>query len=486
MDLLQYEAGEKFLKQTFKQQDLQSLYQPWYKQTGEAQEIYPSQGLLLTEYDGLHHLGKVLLSEEKLHQTLKLRRYLLEIFNHPQRLEALAKVQAKKFSPPQKISSKVMTSALANGLALSISELGLQVKGATGKRIARRNLLLNGPFIKLGKYARIPFSDGAMPDIFGAPAALATMAESHALACIPRNGCFSNITRQADLAKATLDWLANEPLLQNRSDKNNLLKIWQQNVVGVIEPEIKSGLLRAKALYQQGIRSFRVYSPEPGIDALYSVEALRKTYGDKIEIFVGQLTSVEQAKKLESAGADGFYAGIGGGGRCITAVRSSSVVDWPDLVWQLRGEVNLPIIVEGGASNNVGVTLALGASGIGVTRSAGGGTIESPGGLLYLIDKDGLWFKPYGGEASARTKYQDGKMMACKMPAFVEGETTKALKVYIGHHLPTITQNMFAMVENVILSLVFRGCDQISTMQNLDPSPLRQLTQAGIYQQHTH
>jgi len=325
-----------------------------------------------------------------------------------------------------------------------------------------------------------------MPDIFGAPAALATLAQSHGLACIPRNGPFSEVKRQASLASAAFAWLKGEPILEGRSDKEVLLKKWQHNLVGVIESSMRTGLGRAQALHKVGIRSFRIYSPEPGNDAVVILRKLRKIYGNKIEVFAGQVADLKQAKELEEAGADGLYIGIGGGGRCTTSVRSGSVVGWPELLWQLRGAVNIPVIVEGGASTQIGVTLALGASGIGISRIVGGGTIESPGGLLYLVNKEGEWFKPYGGEASARTKYQDKKMLACNLPAFVEGETTKAIKSYIPHIHPTMAQNTLFLLEDLILSLVFRGVTKIEDLQALNPSPLRRITLYGFEQQNTH
>jgi len=144
------------------------------------------------------------------------------------------------------------------------------------------------------------------------------------------------------------------------------------------------------------------------------------------------------------------------------------------------------VIVEGGASDHVGVTLLLGASGIGVSRIAGGGTIESPGGLLYLVDKEGAWFKPYGGEASARTKYLDKIMLPLGIPAFVEGETTKAVKSYIAHIKPTIAASLYFLLEDVVLSLVFRGVGSISELQAIDPSPLRWISADGILRQKTH
>jgi len=487
-DLLDNKKGEayinRFAKSLYKNHS--QFIERWYKITGEAKEIYPSQGLLVTPFDYLPYLGKTILSDEKLWQTLMTRWYLLELFNHPDRLTNLEKVEKNQFVAPQKVNCKVMTTALKEGLSLSVYDLGMNVVGTDESRISRRQLLEQGPFVKLGKYARIPFSGGAMPDIFGSVASIASMAMCHGLVCLPRNGMFSDIKRQTDLARESIIWMEEEPLLTMRKDKDNLLKRWQHNLVGVIEPDHGTSITRAKSLFKAGIRFFRVYSPEPGKEALLTVQNLRKEFGKEIEIFAGQVASVKQAYSLEKAGADGLYLGIGGGGRCITAMRSGSTVNWPELLWQMRGEINIPSIIEGGASEQIGVTLLLGASGIGVTRMAGGGTIESPGGLMYLVDDKGKWFKPYGGEASARTKYQDGKVMAFGIPSFVEGETTKAFKSYVPHVQPTLTENILLLLEDVVLSMVFRGASSIAQLQNINPSPLRRITPAGFMIQRTH
>ena len=201
--------------------------------------------------------------------------------------------------------------------------------------------------------------------------------------------------------------------------------------MGVLETEPKKALQRAQALYEAGIRVFRVYSPEPGLGALHTVQQLRKIYDGNVEIFAGQIVDVEQAKALEAAGVDGFYVGIGGGGRCITGVRSGSVIDWPELVWKLRGEVSLPIIVEGGASDHIATTLALGATGIGVSRIVGD--------MTYL---------PYG--------------------------------------VPTIPFNVFNLTEDIILSFVFRAVQTLEEYHALNPSPIRQKTALGAETQNTH
>jgi len=240
--------------------------------------------------------------------------------------------------------------------------------------------------------------------------------------------------------------------------------------MGVVETEGNKALTRASALYEVGVRAFRVYSPEPGIAVLDTVTLLRKELGPDVEIFAGQVVDVGQAQRLEEAGADGLYVGIGGGGRC----------------WNLRGVVGIPIIVEGGASDHIATTLVLGGSGIGVSRIAGGGTIESPGGMRFCVGEDGKFFKPYGGEASARTKYLDKHMLPFGIPSFVEGETRQALMAYMQYSLPTLAYNIYSLTEDIILSYVFRGVKDLSELHAIDPSPLRRKTAGGEAMQMTH
>ena len=436
----------------------------WLNLSQKHPKSYPSQGLLKTPFDYLDYRSIHMLPLGEMKEILALRFFFLKLFNHPYRTKALFEASKAKFVPPPVVASAVFKSAEIDGLSLSVGDLGASVTGSGKGRVSRTERYAQGPFVKLGKFARIPFVGSASPDVWNSSVAIATMAASCALSCIPRNGVLSDLKRQADVAKETfeiLDDLA-VTLLGKRKDRNQVLAHWRSNVVGTIEAEPDKALLRTRLLFKEGVRSFRVYSPEPGTGVLETVKALRKTYGNKIEIFAGQIVDTIQAKKVEKAGADGLYIGIGGGGRCITGVRSGSVIDWPTLVWNLRGKLNIPIIVEGGASDHVAVALLLGVSGIGVTRVVGGGTIESPGGGLFFVDKGGKLFKPYGGEASARTKYLDGKLLPFGIPSFVEGETTKAYMSYIKYAKPTLTYNLHTLLEDVILALVFRNVDSIS------------------------
>lgn len=468
------------------EKDVSDYLKFWFLESGDEISAYPSQGLLQTPFDFLDGSHTVMLSPELMTATLRVRQFVLEVCNHPERIDELRRVQRTKFHAPQKISSFTMESAVREGLSLSISDLGVQVVGSQKERVSRADRFRFGPFVKLGKCARSPLVGSAMPDIYGSVSALSTMAQLHCLVGVPRNSVFHDVARQVDLVRDTFKALEESEVLIGRSDKRWLLEQWKHNIMGVVETEKEKALIRARALYDVGVRVFRVYSPEPGVSVIETVKYLRKKLGDEIEIFAGQVVDVEQAKELEAAGADGLYVGIGGGGRCITGVRSGSVIDWPQLVWDMRGEIGIPIVVEGGASDHIATTLSLGASGIGVSRIAGGGTIESPGGMRYCVDTAGKLYKPYGGEASARTKYLDKHMLPFGLPSFVEGETRKAEMSYLQYSLPTLAYNIYSLTEDIVLSFVFRAVKDLEEYQALSPSPLRRKTAVGEAMQNTH
>jgi hypothetical protein len=460
----------------------------WYIESRENSHAYPSQGMLTTPFDFLPAVKKGMIDPESMVHILRVRQYFLELFNHPERIEVLKKVQREKFVPPPKVESHAMQHLENIGLAVAVSDLGVSVVGSNHERISRTDRFLHGPFVKLGRRARSVLVGSAMPDTFGSVSAISTMAQCLSLVCVPRNGPFHDIQRQVDLVLEVWNALSESEVLLGRSpaDRRFLLDQWRHNVMGVLETEPQLARRRAEALYKAGVRVFRVYSPEPGLGVIHTVEELRRDFKNDIEIFAGQVVDVDQAKQLEAVGADGLYVGIGGGGRCITGVRSGSVIDWPQLVWQLRGEISIPTVIEGGASDHVATTLALGATGIGVSRIVAGGTVESPGGMLYCIDQNGKFFKPYGGEASARTKYLDGKMLPYGLPSFVEGETRSADMTYLPYGVPTLAYNAYNLIEDVILSLVFRAVNTVEEYHAITPSPIRQKTMQGELSQGTH
>jgi len=482
-------SGKDFIINLLKKDEESDKYlSKWYQLSKQDGEVYPSQGLIKTPYDYLDYQSSQMLPTKTMTDTLRLRRFFLEMFNHPLRMYYLNKINSEKFIAPPNISIRPIDQAIKMGLSLSVGDIGSSIVGTDKERISRTQRYAQGPFVKLGKQARSIFMGSSSPDVWNSAPSIATMAASHCLAAIPRNGVTHDPKRQADLAKETFKWLRiiEEQILKGRPDRAKIANYWKNNIVGTLEARPDKALRRARLLYKNGVRVFRPYSPEPGSGLVKTIKALRKEYKDKIEIIGSIVVDVNQAKKVQEVGADSLIVGVGGGGRCITGVRSGSAVEWPKLVYQLRGKINIPVIVEGGASDHIAITLLLGASGISVSRIVSGGSIESPGGALFYSDSKGKLFKPYGGEASPRTKFLDGKLLPFDIPSFVEGETTKAYLNFGMHAFPTLTYNLHILMEDAVLTLVFRGVKSIQELHHLNPSPIKRITSEGNFQRNTH
>ncbi len=468
------------------------------------EEAYPAQGLVFTGYEGFGDIEpkRDELQPQLVDTTILAWLYYLTLNNHPDRLQSLYEQSEKPFVPPQEIESPIFENARKERRAINIADLKLQVGGTDKSRRSRTELHQSGPFVsyyhptdkepsKGRKQARGVIVAGANPEITGSPFALATLVQSHSLASVPRDGLFSKIQRQVDLVRKTIEFLERSPMLYNKDEeeRKKLLEFYTHNLVGVIEPEPKKALKRARALYEAGIRTFRIYSPEPGNDSLRTLVDLRKAENEEgwepIEIFVGQVVDVEQAIALQKAGADALYFGIGGGGRCITGVVGGLTINWPQLVWDLRGKISVPMLVEGGANDYISESLTIGASGIG-TVGKFGGTIETPGSIAFYIDEEGQVFKFYGGEASDRMRVMGGRKGPFGFVLNTEGETTKKKKRNGVQRLPTLSQVLHELNQGVVAGMVFQNAGSVSELQQLANRSLLQASPNDDASRHTH
>ncbi len=181
------------------------------------------------------------------------------------------------------------------------------------------------------------------------------------------------------------------------------------------------------------------------------------------------------------------YIGIGGGGRCITGVVAGIAIDWPDLLWRLRGAVKIPIIVEGGANDKIPETLALGASGIGVVGKFGG-TIETPGGTRFFIDgTSGNLFKFYGGEASDRMRAKAGRIGPFGRAQNTEGETKRKWLAQDGPgRYPTLVRVLAELMEATATGQVFQGCATLEDMHQHAAKRLRWVSSLDVLSRRAH
>lgn len=464
------------------------------------------QPLILTPSDEFDGMEVAIPPENYLEGCKRAREWILRIANHPIRMKALRMLQEIGFNPPMKYEKPgVIDKMLEAGMIPQLSDLGhnIGIKNGNGPKeslkisqVHRTELFAHGPFSFVSKKRAGSFVNlGAMPDIDGTVLMLETAAKMHMNAEVPEVGFFSDPEIQAKLAKAVLDRLnAGDPIFKSEEFKDAtseeiefIVNHWKSAVVGVLEVNTKKALDRAEELAKVGVRSFRVYGHSTGWDVVDTVRELHDKYPDA-EIFASQISDVDIAKACEKAGADAIIIGVGSGGRCTTAERAQLIPSNAALAWMLRGELEIPVIGEGGAVDNPVIAAMAGMSAVNGSGSIGGGTIEAPGGMFFLTRDQKTFVKPYGGEASDRIKWVSRRDYPTGEAYFSEGE--QSFKELVFKRESMTQKVLHDHWERIILGLVFLGVNKgpctISTVMNLDPSPLFEKSPTTQHLQRTH
>lgn len=262
---------------------------------------------------------------------------------------------------------------------------------------------------------------------------------------------------------------------------------------------------RVKALAVAGVNVIVVDSAhgfaKPIIDATIYI---KKNY-PKIDVISGNIATVDGAKALAKAGADGLRVGMGPGAICTTRIISGmgvpQITALTDVV-QVAKKEKIPVIADGGIkfSGDMVKALAVGASTC-MMGSFFASTIESPGEVLMLrkeqvphrflsiFDKGAVKFsfKEYRGmgskgamEKGARIKsegefhgkdYKDRKLIA----EGVEGLVPVKGRVYdlVGQAIGGIKSGMY-----------YVGAKNIEELWR--KAKLIRITQASLTESHPH
>ncbi|BAM38862.1 Gmp reductase [Theileria orientalis strain Shintoku] len=154
------------------------------------------------------------------------------------------------------------------------------------------------------------------------------------------------------------------------------------------------------------------------------IDHIRSLFGDKTFIIAGTVGSPEGLRALEDWGADAVRVGIGQGHVCTTAFKTG----FGTRNWQLSAVAECAkvakkvVICDGGVERSADIAKAIhvGAHWImsGVLFS---GTTDSPG---KLVEKNGVKYKAYYGNASQRVKGDYHRIEG--METLVECKTTLA------------------------------------------------------------
>jgi IMP dehydrogenase len=159
---------------------------------------------------------------------------------------------------------------------------------------------------------------------------------------------------------------------------------------------------RAVALVESGCDALVVDIAHGHADAaLKTIRALKKRFGDAVDIVGGNVATAEGSRDLIEAGADAIKVGVGPGAACTTRIVTGSGVPQLTAIMdcaRVARPAGVPIIADGGVrgSGDIAKAIAAGADSV-MAGSMLAGTDESPG-VTFL--RDGKKYKHYRGMAS--------------------------------------------------------------------------------------
>ena len=233
-------------------------------------------------------------------------------------------------------------------------------------------------FLKLTKKIslKVPFLSSAMDTVTESQMAIA-IAQEGGIGIIHRN---LNVKNQSQEIKKV---------------KNKKL------FVGAAIGTGKEDLERARSLISNGVDLIVIDTAHGHSEKVLKTLSKIKKIINKVPICVGNIATVEAAKKLYNSGADIIKVGIGPGSICTTRMVAGVGVPQISAIMEVKKALykkNIKIISDGGIkfSGDIAKALAAGADAI-MMGSIFAGTEESPGKKFKL---KGKFYKEYRGMGS--------------------------------------------------------------------------------------
>ena len=414
-------------------------------------------------------------------------------WNKPRRFLDRLKIAQTPFARPAPGESRVMDRLEAERRVVGFDNLRINPPPPENSRQSRTEVN-NKLELNIMGQARIPFALGSVPDV-GSFLAYVTMAQANGMVFVSRDKILSDFDQQATLVKdiinhlkrvnlpkeiepneeellefAQIMKLTEKPLTTDQLRKiyfSELRNSWIANVGIAIEAS-DEGIKRAEYVRKKtGVRLVRIYSPEGGIEIVDTTKKLgEKSKGRKPYIKVaGQVMDEKTAIRAEEAGANGLFNGVAGGAQCTTSVEADISVNTPNLLYEERGKIGIPIGVEGGGvGTHVMTALELGASFLSKPGEIGA-SWEGSGGEFMFRDSQGKYYMIYSGEASRSAKWWKDSVDDLERPKFVEGET--GIREITPERM-SMTGNIKKLRDRLSNGLVFQRLKSIPELHNRD------------------
>ena len=242
---------------------------------------------------------------------------------------------------------------------------------------------------------------------------------------------------------------------------------------------------RAQALVNSGVDAIVIDTAHGHSERVVSLLKELKKKLKNIDIIVGNIATVEAAKFLIKAGADGIKVGIGPGSICTTRVVAG--VGYPQFsaVLEVSNAIKssgVPVIADGGIkyTGDISKAIAAGADCV-MLGSLLAGTKESPGETIIY---EGRKFKSYRGMGSLEAmKKGSGDRYFQEF----ETEVSKLVPEGIVGRVPykgELTESIHQFIGGLRAGMGYCGAKNIKLLQ--ENSKFVKITSSGITESHPH
>ncbi len=243
---------------------------------------------------------------------------------------------------------------------------------------------------------------------------------------------------------------------------------------------VKDALERGRALVDAGVDVLVLDIAHCHSDyAISTLRELKMTFAH-IDVMAGNIATVQAARDLIAAGADGLKVGIGPSPVCTTRVMSGSGVPQFTAILDVASvakQYDIPVCADGGITHpgDVSKALAAGASSI-MTGSHFAGCKESPG---MILSKNGRRYKRYMGSASYQNNHERAeklqrKHIRNKLNVHIEG-----VPILVDYKGPC-SNVLDGLVKGLRSGISYCGARNISEMQT--NAEFMRITSAGWHE----